>query len=88
MKVSDRQKNILEEYYFNISNPAAYAGSEKLFRVLNKKYPRVFTKSTIDAWLTSIDAYSVSKTPRRKVKTPRVVVTYIHEQLRDRFNVC
>ena len=28
-----------------------------------------------------MDAYSVSKTPRRKFKTPRVLVTHIHEQL-------
>lgn len=85
MKVSKHQKDILEKYYFDISNPAAYAGSEKLFRVLGKKYPNTFTKSVIDAWLTSIDSYSVLKTPRRRIKTPRVVVTRIHEQL-DRFN--
>lgn len=80
-KLSYRQKKILNDYYFNVSNPAAYGGSEKLFRVLNKKYPNVFTKSAIDAWLRSVDAYSVSKTPRRRFKTPKVVVTHIHEQL-------
>ena len=48
--------------------------------MLNKKYPKKFTKSAIDNWLTSVDAYSISKTPRR-YKTPRVVVTHINEQL-------
>lgn len=81
VKVTDQQKKILNDYYFNISNPAAYAGPEKLFRVLNEKYPNVFTKSAIAAWLTSVDAYSVSKTPRRRFKTSRILVTRIHEQL-------
>ena len=29
-KLSDQQKKILNDYYFNVSNPAAYAGTEKL----------------------------------------------------------
>lgn len=41
MKVTKRQSEILDKYYFDISNPAAYAGSEKVFRVLNKKYPNI-----------------------------------------------
>ena len=80
-KVSERQRKILNDYYFDISNPASYAGSTKLYKFLNKKYPNVFTKSPIDAWLTGVDAYSVFKKTRKKFKTPRVVVTHIHEQL-------
>ena len=81
MKLSKRQKNILNNYYFDVSNPAAYAGPDKLFRALNKKYPNVFSRTAINAFLSGVDSYTESKTPRRRFHTPKVLVTDLYDQL-------
>ena len=42
--MDDQEKHrILQQYYFNAENPAAFSGSSKLFRVLEKRYPGAFT---------------------------------------------
>ncbi|XP_053390201.1 uncharacterized protein LOC128553113 [Mercenaria mercenaria] len=80
--MDDKEKeNILEEYYFNAKNPAAYAGAQKLFQVLNKKYPGLFTITYIKRWLNNQDAYSLQKPRRHRFKTANVRVTSIGEQL-------
>ncbi|XP_053380052.1 uncharacterized protein LOC128548709 [Mercenaria mercenaria] len=80
--MDDKEKeNILEEYYFNAKNPAAYAGAQKLFQVLNKKYPGLFTITHIKRWLNDQEAYSLQKPRRHRFKTANVRVTSIGEQL-------
>ncbi|MES9880676.1 MAG: DDE-type integrase/transposase/recombinase [Sedimenticola sp.] len=74
------KKRVLEDYYFNIKNPAAYGGVEKLYRVLTRRYPGQFTRKYIDKWLEGVDSYSVLKQVRRKFRTPNVRVTSIDEQ--------
>ncbi|XP_052761971.1 uncharacterized protein LOC128204608 [Mya arenaria] len=78
---TDEKNNILEKFYFDEKNPAAYAGPQKLFRVIAKKYPGEFTLSYIKQWLGSQDAYSLQKPRRHKFKTANVRVTSIGEQL-------
>lgn len=80
--MNDKEKDrILRRYYFEEKNPAAYAGPRKLFSVLNKKYPEIFTIAYIRQWLNNQDAYSLQKPRRYKFKTASVRVTAIGEQL-------
>ena len=77
----DKEKEqIIKEYYFKASNPAAYSGPQKLYRELNKKYPGRFSLRDIKVWLNNQDAYSLQKSVRHKFKTPNVRVSYINEQ--------
>ncbi|MCG7879176.1 MAG: DDE-type integrase/transposase/recombinase, partial [Candidatus Thiodiazotropha endolucinida] len=77
----DKEKDkLLEEYYFNAINPGAFSGPQKLFRVLNKKYPGRFSFLYIKNWLNNQDAYSIQRQVRRKFKTPNVRVSSIDEQ--------
>jgi hypothetical protein len=79
MNVSEKQA-ILEDYYFTSSNPGSYAGPQKLFRVLNKKYPNQFTVHFVKKWLNKQDAYALQKQVRHNFKTARVHVSSIDEQ--------
>lgn len=78
----DRQQKeaILKEYYFQNKNPSAFSGPQKLYRILNKTYPGIFTLYFIKKWLNNQDSYSLSKEPRHRFKTARVVVSSINEQ--------
>ena len=73
-------KQLLEQYYYNVNNPGAYSSAKKLYRVLQKRYPNRFSLTYIQKWLTGVDSYSVLKQVRRKFRTPNVRVTYIDEQ--------
>ncbi|XP_052768010.1 uncharacterized protein LOC128230882 [Mya arenaria] len=75
------KEDILERYYFDEKNPAAYAGAQKLFRVLDDKYPGIFSVSYVKQWLNDQDAYSLQKPRRHKFKKANVRVTAIGEQL-------
>ena len=71
---------ILKKYYFDPNNPAAYGGPEKLLKVLQKKYPGVFTLNYISRWLRNQDTYALQKPFRYRFKTANVRVTSINEQ--------
>jgi hypothetical protein len=71
---------ILETEYFNPERPAAYAGPQKVFSVLRRKYPGLFTLEYISKWLSKQDAYAVQKPIRHRFKTANVRVTSINEQ--------
>jgi hypothetical protein len=75
------KEQILQQYYFDEKNPAAYAGAQKLFGVLDKKYPGLFTITGIKQWLNDQDAYSLQKPRRYRFKTANVRVSAIGEQL-------
>ena len=74
------KEDILKKYYFDPKNPAAYGGPEKLLKVLQKKYPGVFTLNYISRWLSNQDAYALQKPVRYRFKTANVRVTSINEQ--------
>lgn len=76
----DKKEQILKKYYFNPANAGAYAGSQKLFKVLDKKYPGKFSLSFIRQWLNNQDSYSLQKQLRHRFKTANVRVTSIGEQ--------
>ena len=78
---NEEKRKLLQDYYFNEKKPAAYAGAKKMFDVLNKKYPGLFTLSYIKQWFSDQDAYSLQKSRRYKFKTANVRVTDIGEQL-------
>ena len=80
--MNDQQKgDILRQYYFTEKNPAAFAGAQKLYSVLRKKYPVVFTITYINQWLNDQDNYSLQKSRRHRFQTANVRVTAIGEQL-------
>ena len=76
----DERKSILEKYYYSVKKPASFGSPEKLYKVLQKKYPGKFSKDYIQKWLNGIDSYSVQKQIRRKYKTAQVRVTSVDAQ--------
>ena len=74
------KEDILPRYYFQDNNPAAFAGPQKLYSVLEKKYPGVFSIAYLRQWLSDQDAYSLQKSSRHRFKTANVRVTAIGEQ--------
>ena len=77
---SSAKKTILEKYYYKVSNPAAFSSPERLYKILKKKYPGIFSKYFIQKWLDGIDSYSVQKQARHKFKTLQVRVNSIDAQ--------
>ena len=74
------KKAILEKYYYTVSNPAAFSSPGRLYKVLNKKYPGVFSKYFIQKWLDGIDSYSIQKQARHRFPTLQVRVNSINAQ--------
>ena len=66
------KEDILQRYYFKDNNTAAYSGAQKLYSVLEKKFPGVFTVTYIKQWLSNQDAYSLQKPRRHRFKTANV----------------
>ena len=76
----DQKEAILRDYYYNDKNPSAFGRPQKLYRVLQKKYPGDFSLYFIKKWLNNQDSYSLLKEPRHRFQTSRVLVTSIDEQ--------
>ena len=74
------KEDILKKHYFDPKHPAAYRETKKLFTVLRKKCPGVFTENYISQWLSNQDAYAIQKPIRYRFKTANVRVTSINEQ--------
>ena len=75
-----QKESLLQQYYFDPKNDAAFSGPYKVFRVLDKRYPGEFTYSFIKRWLNNQDSYSIQRQVRHRFKTANVRVTYIGEQ--------
>lgn len=71
---------ILSAHYFDPKKSSAFSGPDKLFRVIRKEYPGVFTLEYITKWLSKQDAYAIQKPVRHRFKTASVRVTSINEQ--------
>ena len=80
MEKKTEKETILEKYYFNSSNPAAFSGPQKLYRVLKTKYPGQFSLPFIKRWLNNQDEYSIQRQVRHRFKTPNIRVSHINEQ--------
>lgn len=74
------EDKILRTNYFDPKKPGAYAGPDKLFKVLSKEYPGKFTRDIVSKWLSKQDAYALQKPVRHRFKTANVRVTFIDEQ--------
>ena len=77
----EEKDTILNKFYFQETNPAAYSGPQKLFQVISKKYPGVFSLAYVKQWLNDQDAYSLQKPRRHRFKTASVRVSSLGEQL-------
>ena len=68
----------LQNNYFNPKHPGAFAGPQKVRRILNKHnfYP---TLKNIKAWLQDQDAYSLLRPTRCRSKRQRVVTSGIDD---------
>ena len=67
-------KEFLKGYYFNPSNPGAFAGPTKIRKILKEN--RFNTKLTeVQQWLQDQDAYSLLKPTKYKFKRNRIVTT-------------
>ena len=71
-------KKFLQSNYFNPQHPGAFAGPQKVRRILNKHnfYP---TLKSVKAWLQDQDAYSLLRPTRYRFKRQRVVTSGIDD---------
>lgn len=70
----------LEEYYYNIHNPAAYTTPDKLYQALKSNKTFKFTKYFISKWLRGQDPYTLQRQVRKPKKLPNIRVSDINVQ--------
>lgn len=75
-----QKEHILSTYYFNAKNPGGYLGASKLHKILDKKYPRIFSVQFINKWLNNQDSYALQKQVRHRYRSPRVQVAGLNDQ--------
>lgn len=79
--MSEKEKTqFLEEYYYNIQNPAAYTTPDKLYQALKSNKSFKFTKYFISKWLRRQDAYTLQRQVRKPKKLPNIRVSGINVQ--------
>jgi hypothetical protein len=79
--MSEKEKSeFLEEYYYNIGNPAAYTTPEKLYQSLKSNKNFKFSKYYISKWLKKQDAYTLQRQVRRPKKIPNIRVSGLNVQ--------
>lgn len=79
--MSEKEKTqFLEEYYYNIQNPAAYTTPDKLYQSLKSNKSFKFTKYFISKWLRRQDAYTLQRQVRKPKKLPNIRVSGINVQ--------
>ena len=77
---NQQKERILSDYYYNNKKSSQFGGPQKLFRILQMKYPGEFSLYFIRKWLNKQDSYSLLKEPRHWFKTTKVLVSSIDEQ--------
>ena len=75
----DKEK-FLEDYYYNISNPAAYTTPAKLYAALKSNKEFKFSKHFITKWLQKQDACTLQREVRRPTKIPNIRVSGLNAQ--------
>jgi hypothetical protein len=79
--MSEKEKvQFLENYYYNIRNPAAYTTPEKLYQTLKSNKDYKFSKYFISKWHIKQDAYTLQRQIRRPVKIPNIRVSGLNVQ--------
>lgn len=71
---------LLEKTYYKLSNPGAYLGPDKLYRVLKSKGITHIGKHKVRKWLHNQDSYGLRKELRRHFTRTRVIVSGINDQ--------
>lgn len=74
------KESILQNYYHKTKRPSAFAGPQKLYRILKKKISRSIYIIFYQEVVRNEDSYSLSKEPRQNFKTAKVFVSSIDEQ--------
>lgn len=67
-------KEHLKSIYFDVKNPLSYSGPTKIYRYLKKEGKYNVGLSAIKQWLQDIDAYSLQRPQRYKIKTNMVIL--------------
>ena len=70
----------LKKIYYDSSNPASFAGPDKIYRFVRKDGKFVLSKCKIKTWLQRQESYSLQRPIKRPVKRNRVVVFGIDDQ--------
>lgn len=79
--MSEKEKTqLLEEYYYNIHNPADYTTPDKLYQALKSNNTFKFTKYFISKWLRGQAAYTLQRQVRKPKKLPNIRVNGINVQ--------
>ena len=63
----------LHDIYYDPRHPGAFAGPDKLHRIVQREGVRNIGLHKIKQWLQDQDAYSLQRSVRRKHKTNRIV---------------
>jgi hypothetical protein len=66
-------KEHLKYIYFDLKNPISYSGPTKIYHHLKKEGKYKVGLSAIKQWLQDIDAYSLQRPQRYKIKTNKVI---------------
>ena len=73
-------KQFLEKDYFDLGNPASFAGPQRLYRYLKREGNFDVRYRDVVDWLKSKDAYSLHRQTRKPKRRSRVVVEGIDSQ--------
>ncbi|CAG2222409.1 unnamed protein product [Mytilus edulis] len=80
MNTHQEINTLLEKTYYKLSNPGAYLGPDKLYRVLKSKGITHIGKHKVRKWLHNQDSYGLRKELRRHFTRTRVIVSGINDQ--------
>ena len=73
------EDNQIENVYYSLSNAGAFAGADKVCKVLRSRGSKI-SRLRIRKWLQNQDDYSLQKPTHLKFKRPKVVVSRPFEQ--------
>jgi transposase InsO family protein len=65
----------LKEIYFNPGQPGAFAGPDKLNKVIQNQRIHKIPAKIVKQWVQNQDAYSLQKSVRRKFRRNRIIPT-------------
>ena len=72
--LSSNEKHHLQNVWSNPTHPAAFSGTDKLYKFVKKEGKYRIGLPSINKFLSSIDAYSLQKRVQRKFKRSPVLV--------------
>ena len=73
-------ENYLKDIYYDPTNPASFAGPDKLYRYARKAGKYVISRNRIRKWLQRQEAYSLQRPLKRHFKRNKVITIGIDDQ--------